>query len=702
MKLTIGKKLIASFLALAALVLLSGSVGSIVVNKIAETENIVTREKMPLRYAVMQTALSLEKVEKQLIRLSESTSDLSDIEKLLYSHLDEVDMWISMIIAGTDSEAFRNSPAGKLFNEKKLQVQVPEGKGEILAIANTIRTLSTALRKTSEKLVHAHRESIHYSVQSGENTYPLTVFLNIIQREHQSWLKQLKDAVNIEDSFTGETDPQQGRMGGWLHNYQVNNAELMNLLEKMRKQYTKLLRAAERINKLPTQQAKYRVFRRTVRQTARIEQYFEKMRSIGTDLEKEIEAEEKQQLQDLALIADKINANLQKLIIHADQGMQSALALSRTVEKNGKKLLFILTASAVFLAVILGTYISRSISTNISRIAEATRRISSGDLRSKIEAASRDELGDLAADTNTMIDNLRRMIGQLKTTAVELGGSSGHLSDVARDLNTSAVSMNGKATAATETTRDLSGSMEEIATVADESMENINGVAQATQEMSATISQIAQSTETARAVTTEAVVTVDNTSLKINELGEAAREIGKVADVIVSIADQTNLLALNATIEAARAGEAGKGFAVVANEVKELAAQTNEATEDIRHKIQAIQRSSEMTIQEIREISTVMNKVNETVVKITDAIEEQAKTTREITGNVATVAGGIENMTSTVSTAARMTAQVSDNITRVNQTSDQVQNTSSQIEASSKTLAVLAGDLQQLVEQFRI
>ena len=85
----------------------------------------------------------------------------------------------------------------------------------------------------------------------------------------------------------------------------------------------------------------------------------------------------------------------------------------------------------------------------------------------------------------------------------------------------------------------------------------------------------------------------------VTKLGESSAEIGEVIKVITSIAQQTNLLALNATIEAARAGEAGKGFAVVANEVKELAKQTAKATEDISHKINAIQTDTKGAVEAI-------------------------------------------------------------------------------------------------------
>ena len=62
--------------------------------------------------------------------------------------------------------------------------------------------------------------------------------------------------------------------------------------------------------------------------------------------------------------------------------------------------------------------------------------------------------------------------------------------------------------------------------------------------------------------------------------GDERLNLGSVIKVITSIAEQTNLLALHATIEAARAGEAGKGFAAVANEVNELAAEIGRNVED--------------------------------------------------------------------------------------------------------------------------
>jgi methyl-accepting chemotaxis protein len=142
------------------------------------------------------------------------------------------------------------------------------------------------------------------------------------------------------------------------------------------------------------------------------------------------------------------------------------------------------------------------------------------------------------------------------------------------------------------------------------------------------------------------------TNKTIGQLGDSSSEIGKVIKVITSIAQQTNLLALNATIEAARAGEAGKGFAVVANEVKELAKATANATEEISHKIEAIQGDTKSAVGAIAEVSSIIGQINDISNSIASAVEQQTATTNEIGRHVHEAARGSAEITRSITTVA--------------------------------------------------
>jgi len=187
----------------------------------------------------------------------------------------------------------------------------------------------------------------------------------------------------------------------------------------------------------------------------------------------------------------------------------------------------------------------------------------------------------------------------------------------------------------------------------------------ATKKMSATFTNIAISAEKARGVAGTAVANVNAASNRVDELGAAALEINKVTDVIVEIAEQTKLLALNATIEAARAGEAGKGFAVVANEVKELALQTNNAIAEICNKVEAMQLSTDNTIAEIGAINQTIKAVNEIVVTIAGAVDEQSIPTKDVVRQLNQWVNGINIIKEAVNAAVTEAKETSANINKV-------------------------------------
>ncbi len=702
MRFSIGRKLMAGFLSLALLVLIAGLVGIIVLQKVSTSADTVAKEKSPTQYAVMNAALSLDAAQKYTFRLIGASFELDEIVQHINENMDEFEMWITMLQHGTTSEKFQADHAHGIYKSLGLDIAVPQSSEEMSPIIAAIINEFENLKIKNNELVEAQKKKISYGVRLDNKLIGLPDFLNMVQRHYLDWTKQLKDAVNIETTFTGNTDPNKGVMGIWLHSYQVPNEELMKLIGDLQEQHDKMLTMAQKINDLETFKKKQRALNRGIGTTAKIERYFVELHKLSNDIYQGLESTNKEKQVELTSVVNDINSQLQNLITIASKEMQTALGEAATAKKSGVTILIAITIIAVLVAAFLGTIVSRFLSSRIHSIADSTKKIAEGNLQEDLHISSNDELGDLAHDTNTMIGNLRSMIGQILSFSDNLTQSAENLSGVSSNLDSNAKELSDKSHAAAGATATMNTSMVDISTLANDSMQRVQNVANATEEMSSTIAEIAQNTEQARTVTSGAVTTVENTSLKMNELSEAATEIGKVADVIVSIAEQTNLLSLNATIEAARAGEAGKGFAVVANEVKELAGQTNSATEDIRQKIAAIQQSSDMAIAETAEIAQVINDINSIVVMIAGAVEEQANTTSLITEDINSVTEGIAGMAQHVDSAKDISDSVASDINLVNETSKNIAEGSQNVQENATKLEELATELNRIVGQFKL
>lgn len=313
-----------------------------------------------------------------------------------------------------------------------------------------------------------------------------------------------------------------------------------------------------------------------------------------------------------------------------------------------------------------------------------------------------DEFAELGTCFNAFLRNVRGMVLELQESSEAISDSSRELTSLSRNMEEGASSSSDRANSVAAAAEEMSANMNSVAAASEQAATNVNMVATAAEEMNATFSRISKDTEQASAITRSAVDQARQASERVNVLGQAASEINKVTEVISEISEQTNLLALNATIEAARAGEAGKGFAVVANEIKDLARQTSVATQQIKQQIDGIQSSTGATIEEIRQISGVIDRVNDIVTTIAGAIEEQAATTAEIGGNVVQAAQGITEVNENVAQTSAVSGDIAVDISGVSGVIQEMSRSAGDVNGRAAELSTLAEKLRDLISKFKV
>ena len=269
------------------------------------------------------------------------------------------------------------------------------------------------------------------------------------------------------------------------------------------------------------------------------------------------------------------------------------------------------------------------------------------------------------------MEKIRGILSQVAENASALASASEELSAVSTQMTGNA--------------EETSSQANVVSAAAEEVSKNVQTVATAVEEMAVSIKENAKSASEAAKIAATAVAVATETNSTITKLGESSAEIGKVIKVITSIAQQTNLLALNATIEAARAGEAGKGFAVVANEVKELAKETAKATEDIGQKIEAIQGDTKGAVAAIKQVTEIINQMNDISNGIAGAVEEQAATANEMGRNIAE--------------AAQASNEIARNIVSVATGAGSTKEGASNTQKAAVEISRMANNLQEIATQ---
>ncbi|TAN60170.1 MAG: methyl-accepting chemotaxis protein, partial [Magnetospirillum sp.] len=223
----------------------------------------------------------------------------------------------------------------------------------------------------------------------------------------------------------------------------------------------------------------------------------------------------------------------------------------------------------VFLAVVMGSLIARSITKPLARLVGRMGALAAGDTEHAVDGIERrDEMGALARAMEIFransIENkhlLDQQEGMKRTAADERNRA---LRDMASGLESrvrSAVDamsrvgerLNGASVAMTRTAEQTSEQTNAVVAATEQTSSNVQTVASAAEELSASGGEISRQVSLTADIARAAAEEADHTNVLVASLAAAAGRIGEVVRLIDDIASQTNLLALNATIEAARA-----------------------------------------------------------------------------------------------------------------------------------------------------
>lgn len=341
-----------------------------------------------------------------------------------------------------------------------------------------------------------------------------------------------------------------------------------------------------------------------------------------------------------------------------------------------------------------------------SRISYVTVRLKEiaqgeGDLTRNIEVKADDEIGQLTYSFNQMIDNIRKLVVDIKSSAQTVDLSSREMRDAVKETGLAAEQV-------VITVSDLAKGAVEQSKSANYSSEMINNVAEAIVDITKSNEEVNTKVESIQKVIDDGFKALNHQLDMMEENKKVSKEIGEriktlannssrisqILEMIVAVSKQTNLLALNAAIEAARAGESGRGFAVVAEEVRKLAEEASSSSQQIVDLIVEIHYDTRQAVEE-------MNKVESVVGEQELSVKNTQQYFTRIKGDIEQIIGELNQITYLSREVNNKTAQVSQVVEGVAAISEQsaasTEEAAATTQEQSAFIEVVVGEIEKLV-----
>lgn len=415
---------------------------------------------------------------------------------------------------------------------------------------------------------------------------------------------------------------------------------------------------------------------------------------------------------------DEAYSSLYSLIDDEVNNASTALDSQFTLSDRANIIIFAILIATGIIIILAILKIVRPLQSANGQLSKIISDIDSrkGDLTSRININSHDEVGELVDGINLFIEKLQEIMKRIRSHSENILVSS---KEIAYKINESG-----------NNTNEVSATMDEIAAAMQEISATVEELSSGSENIFESIIHLTDKINDGNVLTkdiqsrslnykteienekTNAVAIINeikNTLEQSIENSKEAAQIQSLTENILQIASQTNLLSLNASIEAAHAGEAGKGFSVVAAQISELA----ESSRTIAKNIQEI---STLVTESVTGLSSNSKKLLEFVnndvltdydkfvaisdnyyndaVNVNNILEEFTNGTSALKTTMSEMNHGINDISTTIEESANGT----------NDISSRIRNIASSVEAIKSQTAEnqsIGNELKKNVEVFK-